>query len=228
MTASENKSVLIIGATGRTGLACLRHFASSNYGAVHAFSRDKSKYSQKDAALCTSIIEGNARSTTDLERALSSSAANLVIVSVGNGDDVSKSDIRTTNAQALVQVLQSKPEFRSIRVIAVSSTGAGNSQIKVGLGIGKLIEHHLRHVLADHTGQEEAFAAIQDQVTLVRPTSLTEDAPTDNLIEFGDKVKSPTIKTDRADLAKWVVREAQTAEHQGTIVNVTGVKARKQ
>jgi putative NADH-flavin reductase len=207
MTTTPQQSILVIGATGRTGLECIRHFAKHQTNpAVHAFCRDTDKLAEKDKALCTTIVQGDARSPIDLERALAETHAEVVILSIGNGDSVKKSDIRTVSAQALAQVLK-KPQYKRVRTVVVSSTGAGNSRIIVGAGLGKLISFHLRHVLADHTGQEAAFYSLRNRTTVVRATSLTYNEATGKLVYFQDRDKSPTIKTDRADLAAWIVEE---------------------
>ena len=173
---------------------------------------------------CQTITEGNARESKDIEAALRRSKATDVIVSVGNGDSVKKSDIREANAKALAAVMK-KPEFSDVRVMLVSSNGAGESVIKVGMGIGSLISYHLRHVLSDHTQQENALQPFRQRLTVVRPTSLTDNAPTGRMEIFGDKVKPPTIKTDRADVANWVVREICENGHatMGRTVNITGI-----
>jgi putative NADH-flavin reductase len=225
MPDAHQQSVLIIGATGRTGLECIRHFASHQSNpAVHAFCRDEDKLDDKDKALCTSIVQGNARSPLDLQRALAETCADVVVLTVGNGDSVKPSDIRTASAYALVQVLE-MPHYKRIRTVVVSSTGAGNSRIIVGGGLGKLISLHLRHVLADHTGQENAFRSLRNRTTIVRATSLTNNEATGKLVYFQDREKSPTIKTDRADLAIWIVGEVcDRGKHVGSrVVNVTGV-----
>lgn len=126
---------------------------------------------------------------------------------------------QTSNKKYLKQ-----PQFKHVRALVVSSIGAGSSSIIVGMGIGKLISHHLKHVLADHTGQEAAFSEIQNQTTVVRPTSLTEDQPTGKLAYFGEKAKGPSIKTDRADLAVWVAQEVCSSDKESRVVNVTSVK----
>jgi putative NADH-flavin reductase len=225
MPAAYQQSVLVIGATGRTGLECIHHFAShQTHPAVHAFCRDVDKLDDKDKALCTSVLQGDARSPIDLERALAETHAEVVVLSIGNGDSVKKSDIRTASAQALVQVLK-MPQYKRVRIVVVSSTGAGNSRIIVGGGLGKLISLHLRHVLADHTGQENAFRSLRNRTTIVRATSLTNKEATGKLVYFQDREKSPTIKTDRADLAIWIVGEVcDRAKHVGSrVVNVTSV-----
>jgi hypothetical protein len=124
----------------------------------------------------------------------------------------------------MVEVLK-KPQFEHVHTVVVSSVGAGNSRIIVGGGLGKLISFHLRHVLADHTGQENAFHSLRNRTTIVRATSLTNNEATGKLVYFQDREKSPTIKTDRADLAIWIVGEVcDRAKHVGSrVVNVTGV-----
>ena len=172
----------------------------------------------------TTVQKGNARKAEDIEKALVNTKADWIIISVGNGENVAKNDIRQVNAQATASVL-SKPQYQHVRVVVVSSTGAGNSKIVVGMGIGKLISFHLRHILADHTEQEAAFAAtIPNRTTVVRATALQDGAATGKLQEFGDSDKSPTIKTDRADLAAWIAQEICEYGGRPRVVNLTSVK----
>jgi uncharacterized protein YbjT (DUF2867 family) len=234
MSTAHQQSVLVIGATGRTGLECIRLFANHPTNpAVHAFCRDVDNLNKKDKDLdtsvvqgfCTSIVQGDARNPKDLERALAETHADVVVLSTGNGDSVRKSYSRTASAHAIVQVLE-KPQFEHVHTIVVSSVGAGNSRIIVGGGLGKLISLHLRHVLADHTGQEHAFQSLRNRTTVVRATHLTDDMATGKLALFEDREKPPSIKTDRADLAAWIVDEVcgGTKLIRGRVVNVTGIK----
>mmetsp|Transcript_3021 Transcript_3021/g.4697 ORF Transcript_3021/g.4697 Transcript_3021/m.4697 type:complete len:251 (+) Transcript_3021:104-856(+) len=230
-------SVLVIGSTGGMGTEIIRHLAASKKEnpasslKIHAFCRTPSKLEDASSvkSLCDSVIQGNARNSTDIEKALSVSNANFIIVSVGNGEDVKKNNIREESAKALVQVLPKYPRVRG--VIVISSTGAGSSKIVVGMGIGKLISHHLRHILHDHSQQESTFLSLKDwkdRMVVVRATALTDGHPTGKLLEFGDTAKSPTIKTDRADLAAWVTNQVvNDLPYAGKIVNVTSVKNKK-
>lgn len=225
MPAAHHQSILVIGATGRTGIECIRHFANHQTDpAVHAFCRDVDKLEDEDKALCSSVIQGDARSPIDLERALAETRAEFVILSIGNGDSVKKSNIRTASAEALAFVLK-MPHYKRVRTVVVSSTGAGNSRIIIGGGLGKLISLHLRYVLADHTGQEHAFRSLRNRTTIVRATSLTNNEATGKLVYFQDREKSPTIKTDRTDLAIWIVGEVcDRGKHVGSrVVNVTSI-----
>jgi putative NADH-flavin reductase len=226
MSTNHQQSVLIIGATGRTGLECIRQFAShQTKPAVHAFCRDAEKLNDQDKALCTSIIQGDARSPKDLKRALAETNADIVVLSIGNGDSVKKTYIRTASAHAMVQVLK-MPQYKHVHIVVVSSTGAGKSRIIVGGGLGQLISYRLRYILADHTSQEHAFAySLRNRTTVVRATSLTNNKATGKLAYFEDGERSPTIKTDRADLASWIVEEVcgGTKPVGGRVVNVTGI-----
>jgi hypothetical protein len=211
-------SILIIGATGKTGVAVARRLgraASSNNKdnlRLHAMARSPEKVvtTGKDAVKYDSVIKGNAREAADIEKALLQTRATWIIISVGNGLDVSQknADIRTANAVAVATVLQ-KPQSAHVRVLVVSSTGAGTSKMNIGFGLGQLVAFHLRHVLRDHSGQEAALLHTlgSHRVTIVRATSLTDEAPTGELLLFGDMDRCPTIKTNRADLADWIANE---------------------
>eukprot|EP00980_Cylindrotheca_fusiformis_P016366 scaffold4879_cov57-Cylindrotheca_fusiformis.AAC.1 len=145
MTNYNQKSVLIIGATGNLGLELLRHAAKdSKIDEVHVMARTPSKLDAADRSLVTSIEKGNARDTNDIEHALRKTKANYVILATGNGKDVSKSDTREATGRALAMALQ-KEEFSQVQAIVMSSHGASETKVVVGFGIGKLISFYLRH-----------------------------------------------------------------------------------
>ncbi|CAB9505561.1 Biliverdin reductase B (Flavin reductase (NADPH)) [Seminavis robusta] len=224
---TTQKSVLVIGASGRTGSECIRAFAKhQNKPEVHAFCRSPSKLAESDKNLCTSVVQGNAKDEADIEKALRQTKADVVVVSVGGGDSVAKSDIRTVSANAVSNAMKKK-EFQHVQAMVVSSIGAGSSSIIVGMGIGMMISFHLRHVLKDHDGQELAFSVpeVKSRTCVVRPTSLVDSKATGKLVYFNDKEKGPSIETDRADLANWVTNQiCGTESFVGKTVNITGVK----
>lgn len=226
-TSNKQQSILLIGATGRSGNEILKQLLANNTKPkVHAFIRDPSKLEPEYKDKCASIFKGDARSPSDIERALTESNADLVIVAVGNGDDTGKSDIRTTNAQAVATAME-QPGMESVNAIVLSSFGAGPTQVKVGFGIGKLIEYQLRHVFKDHDGQESAFLdnGLADRVMIVRPTSLTDGKANGKIIEFGDSEKAPSINIDRGDVGVFVAKEACSIPFAGgKTVNITGGK----
>ena len=220
----QSQSILLIGATGRSGYQILHQLlVNSTKPKVHVFCRDPTKLAPEYHKRCASVYQGDARSAKDIEHAIAASDADIVIVAIGNGDNLKKTDTRTANAQALATVMK-QPGMEHVKAVVVSSTGAGPTEIIVGMGIGKLIEHHLRHILRDHDGQEAAFldSGLGDRTVIIRPTSLTDGKATGKIIEFGNKVKSPTIKIDRGDVAVYVVKEACGGSFRGKAVNITG------
>jgi putative NADH-flavin reductase len=127
-----SQSVLIVGATGRTGMHIMQQLAdlaSSAKRKIFAFCRDAKKFDEQTRALCDGIIKGDAREPAkDLQRAADEAQADLVVVAVGNGDNVTKTDIRSASAKTLVEVLR-KPSYKNVNVLVVSSIGAGESRI---------------------------------------------------------------------------------------------------
>jgi uncharacterized protein YbjT (DUF2867 family) len=228
---TNHKSILILGATGRTGLEIMRQLiAHPSMPQVHLFCRNPTKVPPDYLDVIASIQEGDARESTDLARALTHTKPTHVIVSIGMGDSVAKTDIRTASAQALARAMQTTHGMDEVQVIVVSSTGAGTSRIKVGMGVGKMIEYHLRHVLADHTGQEAAFleSGLADRTWIVRATSLTDDQAKGKVVTFGDIDKGPTVHVDRADVASYISEGIYQGNTGGRIDNITTPKKVKQ
>lgn len=219
------KSILVIGATGLTGKECIHKLSKQMpMPRIHAFCRNPSKLDIETRSLCKSIVQGDARKEGDIRRALQETTADWIVIAVGNGEDLSKkNDIRTASGYIIANILQQHPSLSNVRVLLVSSNGAGASKIVVGMGIGKLISFHLRHVLQDHTGQEAAFEPLKSRTIVVRPTALTTNTPTGKLVEFGDMVKGPSIHSDRADVAEWIAN-AIMSEKEPCVVNLTGVQ----
>ena len=108
--------------------------------------RSPSKLSDTDKSLYESVITGDARNTSDVEHAIIESKADYVVLATGNGADLSKSDTREKTGKALAQIM-SKPAFRHVKAVVVSSHGAAETKIKVGMGIGMMITHYIRPFL---------------------------------------------------------------------------------
>ena len=218
-------SVLLIGATGGMGVQILHQLSEqASKPIIHALVRDPNKIAPEDEKLYETIVKGNARDANDIQRAIDECQVDVIVIAVGNGDNLSKvgNDIRFANARAVSAVL-TQPQYQSIRLVVVSSNGAGPTKIKVGMGIGKAIAFHLRHVLRDHTNQEEALQPVQDRTVILRPTALTDKPSKDGKpIYFGDKEKPPTINISRADVAGVVAEEIYSTS--GKTINLTNAK----
>ena len=151
------------------------------------------------------------------------SKANYVILATGNGADLKKSDTREKTGQALAAVI-AKPEFKHVKAIVVSSHGAADTKIIVGMGIGWMITRHLKYVLADHSRQEKAFAYLTNRTLIVRPTSLTDDKAGAKIVEFDGMAKGPSISIDRSDVAAYITSAIADAVFTGRKVCLTNSK----
>lgn len=206
-------SVLIIGATGRTGSEVLNEWAKydeiSSRPDLYAFCRDENKMDSDLIGKCKGVITGDACETKDLEHAMEVSKADFVVVCIGS-ETLRTTEVRTDSAETLVEVLK-KGDYEHVRVAVISSVGAGDSPVHIGMGKGTLMKLILRNPLKDHGGQEEALMSspLKDRTLIVRPAGLTDNKATGNVVEFNSEEETcPTTKTDRKDLAKWLVQEA--------------------
>ena len=201
------KSVLIIGATGDLGVQCLRHLAEEPaIDLLHIFCRHPHALTSSDRALCDSIVLGDAYVARDVADAILKTAANVVILATADCASVQASHTRHATAKALAETMR-LPDFQHIKAVVVSSVGAGESHINVGLGIGQMLAHHKSHALADYSRQELEFADLMDRTMIVRPTFLTNNKPGKTIIQFGNRKKAPSFHCDRSDLAAWIAKE---------------------
>lgn len=202
---------LIIGGNGQTGVEVIHACAASApKPAVHAFCRTPSKLSDSDTALCASVVEGDARSSADIARALEQTKAGVVVVAVGNSANLGPCDIREASAKALMDAVEPGAKYDHVKVVVVSSVGAGGTKLQIGFGIGMLLGMRLKHVLADHDKQEEEiWTRLGDKekgrALVLHTTGLTTGHPGGEVCIFEGKIPSPRI--DRTVVAKFIVNE---------------------
>jgi len=223
---TQRLSILIIGAAGRTGYTCLERFARhESKPKIHAFCKTINSLPKRGIDLCQHVVLGDATKSSDIECALRETKANIVVVCIGNGNNTSKTDIRTESARALVSVMN-KDEYKHVRALVLSRLGVGSSpKVKGTIGLRKLTSHRLKHVLNDHCGQEDAFWAIAKRVTVVRPAMLRDNKRiTGTVQELRIQDGNPRmVEISRADLASWIVEEVCCGiPIGGRIANITG------
>lgn len=88
---------------------------------LHAMARNQDRLATVSNMFKT-IVKGDPRSAGDIECALDETGANWVVICVGTGESVSRSDIRTSNAIAVASTLQ-KPIFSHARYGAFKHWG---------------------------------------------------------------------------------------------------------
>lgn len=227
-------TILVVGATGRSGQAIIRAAAaSSRRPVVYGFARSPEKMAEDDRKMCKAMIRGDARSPDELAQAIEETDADFVIMCVGIPDSLKPSDIREATAIALVAALKQSDRLRHVRVAIISALGAGGSKIRLGFGIGSVVQFILRNGLRDHDMQEatlqSAFSAengLDKRLLIVRPTGLIDSAPRKyGVYILNDRQRSPTFSVHRDDMAEWLIeRIVGDQESFGGIVAITGVR----
>jgi len=238
-------SVLVIGAASNTGTALIRHLSHEDTVEVHALDTRTPSNEQ----LCASVEIGNARNTMEVREAVESTNAQWIVLCFD--DDKYRDNIRRTTAQAVGQVMR---QYSHLRAIVLSRVGAGNSRVRMGMGLGLVWHLHRRFAMWDNTLQEKEFArqpSVQSQTIVVRTTAVVdrkrrrksiEDCTSSvsssgscdrsfssacsnvSLVSFGDREKVPSIQTYRDDLVEWISDSIIHQSHLGSIINLSSVR----
>lgn len=230
-TSYEKNSILIIGATSRTGMECIHQLAEHpSKPIIHAFCENPSDLDENVTKQCASILEGSVRHAIDIEEALEETGANWVVFCGDASDDNAlnrpQKNLKTVSATNIARVLN-QPAYQSVRVLVVSRIGRGTSHVKLGLR-GSINQMKGRQVLLDYAGQELALRPIWNRTTVVRTTQLTDSLTSSGrrIVELCDNDRLPTLNTERADLAACIVDEicARPIPIGNRTLNVTSAK----
>ncbi|KAI0560091.1 NAD(P)H-binding protein [Gracilaria domingensis] len=190
---------------------------------VHAFVRNPDSLSDSVRSQCASVQKGDALQVDDVHNALVASNTSHLIVAIGIPNDLSPTSLRTDSAKSITEAIDKCG--RDVKVVVVSSLGAGGTKIQIGFGFGMIAGAMLRNVLKDHDGQEECFNKSfenkKNSLLIVRPVNLTEGQGGANTQLFDGHKRTPSSKLDREDLAKWIVQQiCENGDKFGQSVNI--------
>jgi hypothetical protein len=194
-------SILILGASSRTGLECIQQLSnhpSEPY--IHAFNEeDMPEMEDEYFMMCHTVIEGSLRHAIDIAEALSITGANWVVLC--NDHDVPQrrqpaNGYSTVCAKSLVHVLE-QPRFASVRALVVSRIEAATTTDPMKCSTHRLLlnvrcrlrQRRARPLLQDLAGQEKQLHNIWDRVTVVRTAQLIDSVNHNSsrrLLEFHD------------------------------------------
>jgi hypothetical protein len=225
MTTSPSASILLIGDVGRDSLAIMKKLMSHPTSPeIHLLISESSKLCQEHRMLCASVYIGDARRATDVLEALRSTEANIVILSSDDQDIVDQ--FRDRRSWAVVSSMK-MPGMEHIRAVVLSSNDVGplgSSLANVRMGISRLIKRQRNLKVKDRNSHELAFVKcrLQHRTVIVRATSLTDDEASGEILEFGDRERSPSLRIARDDVARYITREVCESDLRGKIVNITG------
>jgi hypothetical protein len=233
--STERTSILLIGASSRTGVECIQQLAEhESHPLVHAFCEDAEELDPEFASACTSVVEGSIRHAIDIQDALEVTKASWIVLCGDSSEDSSEylsstprqKNLRTVSARNIARVLQDRPSIRVLVVSRIEAPGLLHNTIKMNLRARLCQLRHLQF-LHDLAGQEQALVSIWNRTTVVRTTLLTDrSSGTKRIIELNDNETIPTLTTDRIELAKRIVAEICTRPIPAgnRVLNVTSAK----
>jgi uncharacterized protein YbjT (DUF2867 family) len=205
--------ILVLGATGGTGRAIVR--AANDAGhAVTALVRSSAKAADLQGA---TLIEGDARDTASLTRALDGCSG--VISSLGTGlSPFNAVTLLLEATRALVAAMRAR-QVR--RLVCITGMGAGDSRGHGGFFFDRFfLPVLLRNVYRDKDRQEAEVRASGLDWIIVRPTILNDKPARGHVRALADLSGFHGGAIARADVADFVVAQltADTWLHKAPLI----------
>lgn len=203
MSTQRSMMVTVFGATGSTGLPCVRVALSAGHF-VTAFVRDPRRMTVTHPRL--KLVTGDVMDAASVVPAVR--GADAIICALGaipRGKDrcrrqpgVPVCSVGTRN------ILAAMPDGRG-RLIVQSSVSVGDSYAAGRYGAGFLVKLALKEVMADKEKQEALVRASHCDWTIVRPATLTFKPARGDLKVGADLPWNMLSTATRADVAEYMV-----------------------
>jgi putative NADH-flavin reductase len=205
------KTILLLGATGRTGLHVLNYALSRGYQ-IKALVRDPSKITPSERL---QLIKGTPVNLDDVRKA--AAGCDAVISTLNNPRETESLWAKPINSPTLMtdsirNAVTVMHEIGIRRIIVQTGAGAGDSFAGMPLFMKGLIRFTgLKYVYADHDGQEKVLKDSDLDWTIVRPVGLTDKDEIKELATAkGDKHSS---FISRKSVARFMVDCLENAEY---------------
>jgi putative NADH-flavin reductase len=206
------KTILLLGASGRTGSQVLNYALSEGYH-VRALVRDPGKISIKSDQL--ELITGSPVILEDVRKAATGCEA--VLSTLNNPRKSESIWARPVNSPTLMtdcikNAVSVMKEAGISRIIVQTGAGAGDSFAGMPWFMKAMIRFTgLRYVYADHDGQEQVLKESGLDWTIVRPVGLTSNEEIKELAIGSSGKHSPFIS--RKAVAKFMVDCIESREY---------------
>jgi len=189
--------IVIFGASRGVGLQ-VAHQALEQGHSVTAFARNPSFSDHPNLK----IEQGDVFNPEAVSKAVQGQDAAVIAL----GGDRTPGD--QTRSQGTVNIVRAMQHHGVRRVVAVSSFGVGDSRKGI---IANAVWLFFRATLEEHERQEKALMASGLDWTLVRPTSLTNDART-GVYKIGSSGRG---RVARADVADFILKSLEDSSYIG-------------
>lgn len=204
--------ILIVGSTGKTGLALIKQARAAGYS-VTAFARTPQKLAGiNDIA----IARGDVLRYDDVLRAMQGQDVVLSALGAPLGGEVGT--VRSQGTQNIVAAMEASEVER---LIAVSTIGVGDSVERMSWVSKRLLPRIIgQERLNEAALQEKTVMASRLAWTLVRPPRLIDSASTSNVQASATQQTKFADKLARIDLAQFMVEEILTKQFVRQAVTV--------
>jgi uncharacterized protein YbjT (DUF2867 family) len=209
--------VLLIGATGGTGLALLSSALAAGHS-LTVLARTPSKLPHDAASRCTVIVGDAVKDKAAVASAVRGQEA--ILLCLGSRGIMTRSYDCSEGTRTLLEAVKAGGEAPP-RIVVCSSMGVAES----GPWIAGFVGWMLKHPLADKAVQEADVKASGAPFVLVRPTGLNDAAP-----RGADAVAAvvggplPTSQISRADVAQFMVAQLADTPYLGKAVGISWKK----
>ncbi|MEZ4777711.1 MAG: NAD(P)H-binding protein [Bacteroidia bacterium] len=208
-------NISIIGASAGLGLETLKRALQRKHE-VTTLSRSEIQLSEKTSF--HSVI-GSALNKSDLLKAIQN--ADAVIVTLGASKNMKATTLFSDFAKLLVEV--QKENKIDVPFIFVTGFGAGESRNYVSWFVGLFLKYFLKDVYADKTKMEEIISGSEMKWIFVRPGRLLDEPLTEKYRIETRLYKGIKIGgTNRADVADFLVKQAETPSHLRAFTAISG------
>lgn len=199
-------SILILGATGRTGKWVLKEAVDKGY-TVHALVRDKNKCSMASPYL--HLFEGTPSDPVALREAIKGCETVISALNISRTSDFPWSPLRTPEtflSKTLTHLINLCEEFSIKRLILISAWGVGDTHDKIPAWFRWTIDHsNIRFAYHEHQRQEDLLQASKLHWTAVRPVGLFNSSKPKVVKTSLNNHPKPSLLISRHNLARFIV-----------------------
>ncbi len=208
------KKVLILGATGRTGIHVVNYAISKGYEVV-AFVRKPENYKYSHAKL--TVVEGDTENSTDVAKAVSMVDA---VISVINNPRASESPWAKVLGQpfmvsdSMKNVVKSMKDLGKKRILVMSTFGAGDSFNDLPWLVRLLVKYsNMKVAFDDHTAQENVLKESDLDWTVVRCVQLSNEENLGKLIVSFNNTPKPAGLISRKHAGLFLVEQLESSKY---------------
>ena len=203
--------LLVIGASRGIGMETVKQALAAGHE-VRAFSRSADKIAIEHRSL--EKWPGDATSRADMSAAIA--GTDVVIEAIGvplsHGTILHGTDLYSKSARIMIDLMQAHGPRR---LIAVTGLGAGEARDHLGPAFGLAFQFSLKRIYDDKDVEEQMIKASSLDWTIVRPGILRDGAMTGLYQVLTDPATWRVGPIRRADVAHFIVTEAETGTYIG-------------